>query len=74
MAGDRPDKQELATAMSRAWAAFARTGDPSHPGIPKWEPYTLENRETMILDIPCRMENDPAREELDAWNGMDIIP
>ena len=74
MVGDRPDKQELATAMSRAWAAFARTGDPSHPEIPKWKPYTLENRETMILDVPCRMENDPAREELDAWNGMEIIP
>ena len=74
MVGDRPDKHELAAAMSRAWAAFARSGDPSHPGIPKWEPYTLDNRATMLLDVPCRIEIDPAREELDAWEGMEVIP
>ncbi len=74
MTGERPDKHELATAISEAWAAFARTGDPSHPGIPKWVPYTVNNRATMILDVPCRIEIDPAREELDAWAGMEIIP
>lgn len=74
MTGDRPDKQELAAAISGAWAAFARNGDPSHPGIPKWEPYTIDNRATMLLDVPCRLEIDPAREELDAWKGMEVIP
>jgi len=74
MTGNRPDRQKMADAISDAWAAFARNGNPSHPGIPKWEPYTLENRATMILDVPCRLENDPAREELDAWKGMEIIP
>ena len=74
MAGNRPDKHEFAALMSGAWAAFARTGNPSHPGIPKWEPYTLDNRATMLLDVPCRIEIDPAREELDAWEGMEVIP
>jgi para-nitrobenzyl esterase len=74
MTGDRPDKHELAAAISEAWAAFARSGDPSHPGIPKWEPYTVDKRATMLLDIPCRLENDPYREELDAWEGMEVIP
>ncbi len=74
MVGDRPDKHELAAAVSGAWAAFARSGDPSHPGIPKWEPYTIDNRATMLLDVPCRIEVDPYREELDAWEGMDVIP
>jgi para-nitrobenzyl esterase len=74
MVGDRSDKHDLASAMSEAWIAFARSGNPSHQGIPTWKPYTLGNRETMILDVPCRMENDPAREELDAWEGMEIIP
>jgi len=74
MTGNRPDRQEMAAAISDAWAAFARNGDPSHPGIPKWALYTIENRATMILDMPCRLENDPAREELDAWKGMEIIP
>jgi para-nitrobenzyl esterase len=74
MTGDRPDKHELATAVSEAWATFACNGDPNHPGIPKWPPYTIKNRATMLLDVPCRVEIDPAREELDAWKGMEIIP
>jgi len=74
LTGDRPDKYELAAAMSEAWIAFARSGDPSHPGIPKWEPYTADNRATMLFDVPCRVEIDPAREELDAWEGMEVIP
>ena len=74
LTGERPDKHELAAAVSDAWAAFARNGDPSHSGIPKWEPYTIENRATMLLDVPCHLEIDPAREELDAWAGMEVIP
>jgi para-nitrobenzyl esterase len=72
LAGDRLDKHELATAMSEAWAAFARSGAPNHPGIPKWEPYTAKNRATMVFDVPCRVVIDPAREELDAWKGVPL--
>ena len=72
--GSRPDKPQLVDSVSGAWLAFAHTSNPSHPGIPKWEPYTLNKRATMILDVPCRLEIDPAREELDAWKGMDVIP
>jgi len=74
LSGTRPNKHELETAVSEAWLAFARDGNPSHPGIPRWEPYTMKDRATMILDVPCRLENDPAREELDAWKGMEVIP
>jgi len=73
MTGERPDKHELEAAVSEAWAAFARSGDPSHPGIPKWAPYTADNRATMLLDVPCRLEVDPFREELDAWEGIEVI-
>ncbi len=72
--GERPDKPELAAAMSEAWIAFARSGDPSHAGIPEWKPYTTDSRATMLIDVPCRLEIDPAREELDAWEGMEVIP
>jgi len=72
MTGDRPDKYELAAAVSEAWIAFARSGDPSHPGIPKWSPFTADNRATMLLDVPCRAEVDPYREELDAWEGIEL--
>ena len=74
MTSERPDKHDLETVISQAWTAFARSGDPSHPGIPKWEHYTANTRATMTLDIPCRMEIDPTREELDAWAGMEVIP
>jgi para-nitrobenzyl esterase len=71
LTGDRPDKHELAATMSETWSAFARKGDPNHPGIPKWAPYTAKNHATMIFDVPCRIEVDPYREELDVWEGME---
>jgi para-nitrobenzyl esterase len=70
--GDRPDKHELAGQMSETWAAFANNGDPNHSGIPKWEPFTADNRATMLFDVPSRVEIDPYREELDAWEGMPL--
>jgi para-nitrobenzyl esterase len=69
--GSRPDKHELAASMSEAWIAFARNGNPNHPGIPKWVSYTRDHRETMLFDVPCRIEIDPGRTELDAWKGIE---
>jgi para-nitrobenzyl esterase len=74
LAGTRSDKHEMAAAMSEAWSAFAHNGNPNHPGIPQWERYSIEKRSTMIFDVPCRVEIDPYREELDAFKGMEIIP
>lgn len=70
--GGRPDKYDLLESINGAWIAFARSGDPNHPGIPKWEPYSAQNRATMILDVPCRMAIDPFREELEAWEGIPL--
>jgi para-nitrobenzyl esterase len=63
---DSPNN-ELATIMSEAWIAFARSGDPNHPGMPNWEPYTADNRATMFFDIPCQLVIDPYGEALEAW-------
>lgn len=65
--GNRPERFQAAKNMSRAWAAFARTGDPSHSGIPKWPSYTIEQRATMILNATCTVVNDPMRDERLAW-------
>jgi para-nitrobenzyl esterase len=70
--GDRPDKYEVAADMSQAWANFAATGNPSHPGIPKWEPFTANSRATMLFDVPSKLVVDPFRKELDAWKGIPI--
>jgi para-nitrobenzyl esterase len=46
-----------------AWAAFARTGNPSHAGLPDWRPYSLARRETMLLDVQCKLQSDPRGED-----------
>lgn len=58
-----PDAQAMADRMSDALLAFARTGDPNHAGLPHWAPYSLNRRETMIMDLPPRMEDDPRGDE-----------
>jgi para-nitrobenzyl esterase len=65
--GKRPERFQVAKNMSRAWAAFARNGDPSHSGIPKWPAYSLNQRATMYIDEPFKVVNDPNREERLAW-------
>jgi para-nitrobenzyl esterase len=49
--------------MSAAYAAFARTGNPNTKSLPKWAPFTAEQRATMIFNNECKAVNDPYREE-----------
>lgn len=50
----------LGNAMHQAWIAFVRTGDPNHPGLPAWEPYTRPLRGTMRFDTVTAAVGDPA--------------
>jgi para-nitrobenzyl esterase len=59
-----PAMSELSLAMHDAWAAFARTGDPNHPGIPEWPRYEPSGRPTMIFDEQRSVEFDPYGAEL----------
>ena len=52
MAGTSDEAKALEQAMSRAWLAFAHTGDPGTEELP-WPAYDGENGATMIFD------NDP---------------
>jgi para-nitrobenzyl esterase len=74
MIGDRPDqaaeREAFSRAMQRAWAAFARTGDPSHADLPDWPVYDAAKRATMILDRTCRVENDPLSPIRRAWDKL----
>jgi para-nitrobenzyl esterase len=56
--------------MSDAWIAFARTGNPNHPAMPKWEPFEIKNRATIIFNVPTKLEYDPWREERLAWREI----
>jgi para-nitrobenzyl esterase len=54
-----PEQEALSRAMAHAWAAFARTGNPSTDEV-RWEPFTLETRQIMVFDEQgARMETDP---------------
>ncbi|PWU12200.1 MAG: carboxylesterase/lipase family protein [Terriglobia bacterium] len=63
MVGSGPEREPLADKMSAAWASFARTGNPNHKGIPKWEPFDGNKRATMIWNNECKAVHDPYREE-----------
>ena len=59
-----PESEQLSRQLSGAWAAFARTGDPNHSGLPAWPAYNSSERPTMIFDAArCLAANDPDREE-----------
>jgi para-nitrobenzyl esterase len=61
--GTGQDRYALQTEMSGAWAAFARSGNPNHNGLPKWPRFTADERATMIFDKECKVVNDPHGEE-----------
>jgi para-nitrobenzyl esterase len=67
--GDRPEAPALADRVSGAWLAFARRSDPNHPGLPAWPAYDTDRRATMLLDVDCRVVDDPDAEERRAWDG-----
>jgi para-nitrobenzyl esterase len=54
-------EQLLADRISASWAAFARTGDPNHPGIPPWPAYDTRARSTMVIDDEFKIVGDPLR-------------
>jgi para-nitrobenzyl esterase len=53
--GDAPQGYALQDKVSTAWLNFARTGNPSQPGL-DWKPFTPTDKQTMVFDIvsECR--------------------
>ena len=54
-----PQAQPMADRMSEAFLAFAHTGDPNCKAIPRWQPYALPRRQTMVFDAQTRLVDDP---------------
>ncbi|MDO3386246.1 carboxylesterase/lipase family protein [Gilvimarinus sp. SDUM040013] len=50
---------QVADTMSRTLLAFAHSGSPNAENLPKWEPYTLAERKTMVFDVPSQQHKDP---------------
>ncbi len=68
--GNGPDLQPLADKMSGAWTAFARTGNPSAPGFPKWLAYSMKDRATMIINREWKLVNDPRHDARIIMNNL----
>jgi para-nitrobenzyl esterase len=68
--GSGHDVQRLNDEMMGAWIAFARTGDPSHPGIGAWPSYGRD-KATMVFDSArSSVETPPFAEELAIWEQL----
>ncbi len=65
-----PQAHRLAEIVSGTWARFAHTGRPAHEGMPEWPAYTTDRRATMMLDTPCRVEDDPGAETRRLWEEI----
>ena len=63
MTGSGADRYPLQEKMSGAWAAFARSGNPNHKGLPNWPAFKTDQRATMMFDNQCKVVNDPHGEE-----------
>ena len=59
-----PKMHQLEAASAGAWASLALAGgNPNHKGLPGLAVlHAMEKRQVMILDTPCRVENDPTGE------------
>jgi para-nitrobenzyl esterase len=69
--GTGPDSVAMSNAMSDAFIAFARTGNPNTAAIPAWEPYTLPRRQTMVFNTPAsKMQDDPRGAERELFNKV----
>lgn len=55
--------------LSSAFVAFAKTGNPDHPGIPHWAPYDGVRRATMVFNTETRLEDDPRGEVRRYWEA-----
>jgi para-nitrobenzyl esterase len=52
--------KRICTAFAKAWAEFAKTGDPnsSDTELPKWPAFDADKRAVLVFDDELRIEND----------------
>jgi para-nitrobenzyl esterase len=62
-------REALMNKLQQAWVNFARTGDPSQPGL-AWPRYDEKTRSTMELGLKSRVVNDPNSAQRTLWNGL----
>jgi para-nitrobenzyl esterase len=73
LSGDGPDARRMADLFSDAFIAFARTGSPRTPALPAWAPYSLERRETMLMNVTPQLADDPRGEERKLFTTVPFV-
>ena len=63
LTGGGPEAMALADKVSDGWIAFARTGDPNTPKLPRWPAFNPAERPTMVFNNQSAVQNDPIREQ-----------
>jgi para-nitrobenzyl esterase len=61
--GTKPDRFQAAKNFGEVWTSFARTGHPHAPGVAHWPAYNLHSRSTMLVDLQCKVADDPNKAE-----------
>ena len=66
-AGAGAATRRVSEAMMAAWSGFAKTGDPSPPGL-EWPRYEPTRRATLVLDDPPCVVDAPNETRRRAWD------
>jgi para-nitrobenzyl esterase len=65
----QPGSRAVSNQMSATWIEFAKTGTPDNPTIPRWPPYEVRRRATMLFDVKSRIADDPYH-EAEIWRHV----
>ena len=71
--GTGADARAVSAKVMAAFTAFARSGDPNGPGVPRWPLYRLPDRATMVFDVETRALHDPRRWERELFARVPYI-
>lgn len=71
--GNSAEAQRLADTMSDALLAFARHGNPNHTGLPQWDQYALDRRQTLQFDAESHQSDDPRGGERQLYQQAPFI-
>ncbi|MDJ0865391.1 MAG: carboxylesterase/lipase family protein [Myxococcota bacterium] len=71
--GAIPSARDVSRRMQDAWLAFARTGDPSHAGLPAWQRYGPNRRATMVFDTDCSTEVSRFEDVRRFWESIEPL-
>ena len=70
--GNGPEGRVLADQMAAMWVAFAKVGDPNTKAFPHWPAYTVDRRETLVINTHSRVVNDPGHDLRLLWDELGV--